>query len=92
MTVNIFKCVQKRATIVGLNYCVEHFPVKVGNIVKYVNLDTNLLISPSYVVPCSKLFPVVVQEVSGKWIEFQPSATEIPDPTQEWTNEGDTDS
>ena len=69
-TVNTFKCVQKRAKI-----------VEVRNIVKYVNLDTNMLIPHSLVIPCSKLFPVVVQEVSGKWLEFRPRATAIPAPT-----------
>ena len=79
-TVNIFKCVRKREKIVELTYCVEHVPVEVGNIMKYVNLDTNMLIPHSLVIPCSKLFPVVVLEVSGKWLEFRPRATEIPSP------------
>ena len=40
LTVNIFKCVQKRAKNEELTCCVEHVPVEVGNIVKYVNFDT----------------------------------------------------
>ena len=48
----------------------------------YLSLtDTNMLIPNSLVFPCSKLFLVVVQEVSGKWKEFRPRATEIPAPT-----------
>ena len=70
LTVNLFKCVPKRAKIMELTYCVEHVPVEVGKRVKYVNLGTNMLIPHSLVIPCSKLFPVVVQEVSGKWKEF----------------------
>ena len=67
--------------MVELEYCVEHVPVEVGNIVKYVNLDTNMLIPHSLVIPCSKLFPLVVQDVSGKWFEFRQRVTEIPAPT-----------
>ena len=51
------------------------------NIFKHVRKWANMLIPHSLVIPCYNLFPVVVQEVSGKWLEFCPRVTEIPAPT-----------